>query len=63
MLLDRQLKTSVVVLILAMVGVGTQKVLHPDHEETLMSEILTVFKLPLEFAEEYSPACVSFNQT
>jgi hypothetical protein len=62
MLIDRLLKSSVIIVALGMIGLWTQNVLHPDHEGTLSDDTLTVFKLPLDFAEEYSPACVSLTE-
>lgn len=61
MVVNHLLRSSVAVLSVILLSIGLYNVLHPDHEETLLDDMLTVFKLPLEFDEDFSPACASIS--
>lgn len=62
MLFNRLLKLCAFAVSFLIIGIGVEKALHPDLDENSMEDRLTVFKLPLEFADEYSPACVSLTE-
>jgi|SRR5690625_4397193 len=51
-----------ILLVVGVIGAGSIDLNHPGHEEEYDNDLLTSFKLPLDFSEEFGPACVSLTE-